>query len=66
MSWRRLPAETPVDVYVADGWRQTTACQLDDETLELRTHWPPGTAHHIVLDASRYRLPSGVLGGTGS
>ena len=50
---------------MADGWRQTTACQLDDETLELRAHWPSGTDRHITLDASRYRLPSDALRGAG-
>ncbi|HEV7677288.1 MAG TPA: hypothetical protein VGQ42_01810 [Candidatus Dormibacteraeota bacterium] len=57
MTWRDLPSpHPPVEAFVAEAWHRTTACQVDDDTLELRVHWPPGQVeHHLVRDVARHR-----------
>jgi hypothetical protein len=67
MSWRLLRSPWAVDVFLAEGWYETTACQYEDETRDLRVHWPPrDVTRHRVVDASHYRpsvpgsLPDGL------
>lgn len=57
MAWRRLEPPLVVSVFLGEAWHETTACAVDEETREIRAHWPPHQAtRHVVLDASRYRL----------
>jgi hypothetical protein len=57
MTWRRLSPHPTVRAFVADAWHETSACQINDETRELRVHWPPfRTSRHLVRDASRHSL----------
>ena len=46
-----------MSAFVAEAWHETTTDQINDETGELRVHWPAlQTARHRVLDASHYRF----------
>lgn len=61
MTWRRLDPPRPVAVFVAENWHETTACAIDEETRELRVHWPPSNGiRHLVVDAARYRFLDAV------
>ncbi|MEA2669888.1 MAG: hypothetical protein QOG45_108 [Chloroflexota bacterium] len=56
MTWRRLTPPRRVTAFVAEAWHETTADEYEDETREVRVHWPPhGPVRHVVLDASRHR-----------
>ncbi|HEV7464654.1 MAG TPA: hypothetical protein VGP96_00030 [Candidatus Dormibacteraeota bacterium] len=68
MSWRGLAPPRRVMAFVAEAWHETTADEFDDETREVRVHWPPhDPLRHLILDASRYRPvePAGVPGPRG-
>lgn len=63
MAWRKLDPPRRVSAFIAEEWIDTVADEMEDQTREVKVHWPPGEpVHHMVLDASRYRLlplPSG-------
>lgn len=60
--WRRIDP-TPVRVYIANGWHDAVAVDVNDETREVRVDWPPRLGDdpleivtHRVLGADHHTL----------
>jgi hypothetical protein len=63
--WRRIEPH-PVRIYVANGWHDAVAVNVNDDTREIRVEWPPRTVDdplelvmHRVLSADHYELGAG-------
>jgi hypothetical protein len=39
--WRRLDPPVTVRGYIANGWHDAVAVDINDETREIRVEWPP-------------------------
>ena len=66
--WRPVSPGVVVKAYLANGWREVTVADVNDDTHEIRVKWPPPTEHdtgseapHTVLDASHYEPPESGL-----
>jgi hypothetical protein len=67
--WKRLEPPAVLGVYIAQGWHDAVAVDLNEETREVRVEWPPrGTGDpqepvtHRVLGPDHYKLPAGGFG----
>jgi hypothetical protein len=63
--WRRIDP-TPVRVYIANGWHDAVAVNINDETRELRVEWPPRNDDdpldiitHRIVSAGHYEIHAG-------
>ncbi len=69
--WRRLQTPVAVRAYIAQGWHDTLAVDVNDETREVRVEWPPRSVDdplaliaHRVLSPDHYQAPQGTLAGS--